>query len=273
MKAVFSLAPRISLIAFLLTAICLGQDPPAATSTPKPANREQAEAVINKAIQNLGGEKYLGVKTQVGRGKYSTIQDGGVISFQTFVDVIVFPNKERTDFKGGRSKSIQTNVGNTGWVFDGGQELVKAQAEEQVESWRRGMRTSLDYLLRGHWKSDAELSYVGKRQATLGKRNDVVKLTYSDGLVVEFEFATEDALPQKSSYKRMNADNEEVKEEDRYAQFIEVGGIKTPFIVDRFTGGNQTSRINYETIEFNKSIPDAIFAKPSSPKEVKEIKL
>ena len=93
MKAVFSLAPRISLIAFLLTAVCLGQDPPAATSTPKPANREQAEAVINKAIQNLGGEKYLGVKTQVGRGKYSTIQDGGVISFQTFIDVIVFPSR------------------------------------------------------------------------------------------------------------------------------------------------------------------------------------
>src|SRR5688572_26944841 len=108
MKAVFSRTSSISLIVFLLAVACLAQDPPA--SAPKPGSREQAEAVIHKAIQNLGGEKYLGVKSQVGRGKYSIIQDGGVVSFQTFVDVIVFPNKERTDFKGGRSKSVQTNV-------------------------------------------------------------------------------------------------------------------------------------------------------------------
>ena len=62
------------------------------------------------------------------------------------------------------------------------------------------------------------------------------------------------------------------EEEDRYAPFIDVGGIKTPFIVDRFTNGNQTSRINYQTVEFNKTIPDAIFAKPSGPKEVTELK-
>ena len=275
MNAVHSHTSKIALIVFLLAGICVAQDPaptPAPTPVP-PANREQAEAVIKKAIQTLGGEKYLNVKSQIGRGKYSIIQDGGVASFQTFTDVIVWPNKERTDFKGSGSKTVQTNVGNTGWVFDGGQELVKAQGEDQIESWQRGMRTSLDYLLRGHWKGDAELSYVGKRPATIGRRNDVVKLTYSGGLVIEFEFAAEDGLPQKSVYKHLNAENEEVKEEDRYAQFIDVGGIMTPFIVDRFTNGNQTSRINYQTVEFNKTIPDAIFAKPSGPKDVKEIKL
>ena len=273
MKAVFSQTSKIALAFLFLAAVCLSQDSPAPASTPKPGNREQAEAVLEKAIQTLGGEKYLNVKSQIGRGKYSIIQSGAVASFQTFTDVIVWPNKERTDFKGSGSKTVQTNVGNTGWVFDGGQELVKAQGEDQIESWQRGMMTSLDYLLRGHWKGDAELSYVGKRPATLGKRNDVVRLTYSGGLVIEFEFAAEDGLPQKSVYKHVNAENEEVKEEDRYAQFIDVGGIKTPFIVDRFTNGNQTSRINYQTVEFNKTIPDSIFARPSSPKEVKELKL
>lgn len=273
MKSVFSHTSRLVLLAFLLAGVCLAQDTPTAAPTPKPGSREQAEGILKKAIQTLGGDKYLSVKTQIGRGKYSIIQDGGVVSFQTFIDVIVFPNKERTDFKGGTGKSIQANVGNTGWVFDGGQELVKVQGQDQVEGWQRGMRTSLDYLLRGHWKGDAELSYVGKRAATLGKRNDVVKLTYSDGLVIEFEFATEDALPQKSVYKHTNDANEEVKEEDRYAQFIDVAGIKTPFIVDRFTNGNQTSRINYQSVDFNKPIPDAVFAKPNGPKDVKEMKL
>ncbi|MEO7674941.1 MAG: hypothetical protein ABIU09_12795, partial [Pyrinomonadaceae bacterium] len=124
--------------------------------------------------------------------------------------------------------------------------------------------------LRGNWRNGATLSYVGKRAATLGKRNDVVKLTYKDGLVVEFEFASDDGVPQKAVYSRLNADNEEIKEEDRYAQFVEVNGVKSPFIIDRFTKGVQTSRINYETLEFNKMVPDSIFSKPVNAKELKK---
>ncbi len=233
----------------------------------------QAEAVIQKAIKNLGGEKYLNVKSQIGRGKFSILKEGVVVSFQTFVDVIVFPDKERTDFKASGVKSVQTNVGETGWVYDGDQGLIKIQDEKQIENFKRGIRTSLDYLLRGHWRGEGGLSYVGKRPATLGRRNEVIKVTYTDGLVVEYEFAANDGLPQKSSYKRLNADKEEVIEQDRYAQFVDVGGIRTPFIIDRFSGGVQVSRINYQTVEFNKSVPDSIFNKPANAKELKDLKL
>ena len=125
-------------------------------------------------------------------------------------------------------------------------------------------------MLRGHWKNEAELTYIGKRPATLGKRNEVVKLTYKDGFVVEFEFAAEDGLPQKAIFKRTDADGEEIKEEDRFAQFLEVCQIKTPFIVDRYTNGKHSSRINYESVDFNKTIPDSIFAKPVNPKDAKK---
>ncbi|MEO8574234.1 MAG: hypothetical protein ABI481_09720 [Pyrinomonadaceae bacterium] len=233
----------------------------------------KADAVLQRAVQSLGGEKYLNVKTQIGRGKYSLMRDGAVLSFQNFTDVIVYPDKERTDFKGVGSKTVQTNVGNTGWVFDGDQQLVKAQDEKQIENFKRGIRTSLDHLLRGHWRGEGELTYVGKRPATLGKRNEVIKLIYKDGIEVEFEFAADDGLPQKGSYKRLNADNEEIKEEDRYAQFVDVDGIKTPFIIDRFTGSTQTSRINYQTVEFNKPVPDSVFAKPANAKGLKDLKL
>ncbi len=96
-----------------------------------------------------------------------------------------------------------------------------------------------------------------------------MKLTFDDGFTVEFEFS-DDNLTIKAIYKRTNADNEEIKEEDRYAQFVDTQGIKTPYIVDHFANGQQTSRINYELIEFNKSVPDAIFNKPNSAKELKK---
>ena len=75
-------------------------------------------------------------------------------------------------------------------------------------------------------------------------------------------------------FATIDADGAEVTEEDRYAQFVDVQGVRTPFIIDRFTNKQHSSRINYESVEYNKAVPDAIFAKPASPKEAKkELKL
>jgi hypothetical protein len=253
-----------------------------ATSYAQPAGpleSTEAEAILSRTIAVLGGDKYLKVTSQIGRGKFSIVRDGAIVSFQSFTDIIVFPDKERTDFKGSGSKTVQTNVGDTGWIFDGDKEVVTEQTAEQVANFKRGMRASLDTLLRGHWRGNATLTYVGKRPGTLGKRNDVIKLTYTDGLVVEFEIGSDDSIPVKAIQRRKvpeagvteeGKEPAEIVEEDRYAQFVDIGGIKSPFIIDRFTGGIQTSRINVETVEYNKRIPDSIFAKPSSAKEAKK---
>jgi hypothetical protein len=190
------------------------------------------------------------------------------MSFQSFTDTIVFPEKERTEFKGNGSHTIQVNTGSTGWVYDGDQKLVKEQNEGQIANFKLGLQTSIDYLLRGAWRGNAELTYLGKRPATLGRRNDVVKLTYKDGFTVEFEFA-DDGLPQKAIYDITAVSGDTIKEEDRYAQFIDVNGIRAPFIIDRFRGGTQVSRINYESIEFDRSISQSLFAKPASAKKIK----
>lgn len=231
---------------------------------------EKAEAIIKKAVEKLGGEKYLNVNSQIGKGKYSAIRDGAVISFQSFIDVIVFPDKERTEFRGGGSRLVQTNFVNEGWIYDDDNEIIKIQTEEQVANFKRGMRSSLDNLLRGGWRKEgATIIFAGRRQAGVGRSNDAVKLSYKDGFEVEFEFS-DDGMPVKSVFKRKNADDEDVKEEDRYAQFIDVQGVKSPFIVDHFTNGVQTSRINYESIEYNKKIPDSIFEKPANTKSLKK---
>jgi hypothetical protein len=233
---------------------------------------EKAEAIIKRAVEKLGGQKYLQAKSIVSAGNFTQMIEGQMHQFSRFTDVMVFPDKERTEFKQNGVKNVQTNAGAGGWLYDGSARAIKEQSKKETEDFRRGMRTSLDYLLRGNWRTietNAVLSYAGKRQAGIGKRNDVVKLTYSDGFAVEFEFS-DDGFPAKSIYKRVSADGIELKEEDRYAQFVEVQGIFTPFVVDHFINDKHTSRINYVTIEFNKNIPDSVFAKPGSEKELKK---
>jgi hypothetical protein len=233
---------------------------------------EKAETILKRAVEKLGGQKYLQAKSIASTGNFTPLSGGQAQMPTSFVDVIVFPDRERTEFKQGGIKTVQTNAGSTGWIFDGAAEIIKTQTPSQIEDFRRGIRASLDNILRGYWRSpeeNAALTYVGRRQAGVGRRNDVVKLTYKDGFAVEFEF-TDEGLPAKSLYARQNDGGEDLKEEDRYAQFVESQGIYAPFIIDHYINGKHTSRINYTTVQFNRSFPDSIFAKPASLKDAKK---
>lgn len=235
------------------------------------ATDEKAEQVIQRAIEAMGGSAYLNVRSIVGRGQFTQFKDGVSDLPSAFVDYIVFPDRERTEFRASSGRIIQTNTGDTGWVYDGAAKSIKEMTKAQVEDFKLALRASVENLLRGSWrKENAKLSYAGRREAGIGQRNEVVRLTYPDGYMVEFEFAAKDSLPMKILYKRKIADGNEVAEEDRMAQHLKIQGVTTPFVVDHYSAGKQTSRINYQSIELNISVPDSLFARPASVKEIKK---
>lgn len=245
---------------------------PAVREEPKKAAErdERAEAVVKRAVEALGGAAYLGVKSVVSRGYYTPFAEGVGGLPVTFVDYLVFPDRERTEFKGRGVSSIQTYTGETGWLYEAKTRKLSDVTPTQAQNFRVVMRTSPDNLLRGWWRTEgASLAYVGRREAGLGTRNEVVRLSYPDGFAVEFEFGARDNLPAKVRYKKESAEGERVEEEDRFAQFQLIGGVRVPFIVDHYRAGMQSSRANYETVEFNRAVPDSLFAKPSDVKALK----
>ncbi|MEZ5346924.1 MAG: hypothetical protein R2681_15360 [Pyrinomonadaceae bacterium] len=233
----------------------------------------KANAVVGKSVNLLGGDRYLKVKTTIGEGRFSQLKDGIIVSFQSFIDVIVHPDKERTDFTEQGSKIVQVNTGETGWIYEEYLESFRDQTESGIESFKKSQRSGYDYLLRGHWKDEAELSYAGRRPASLGKRNDVLKLTFSDGFEVEYEFSDE-GLPMKTIYRRFDSEKNEITEENRYARFISYQGIMTPTVVDHYTDDVQVYRVNYESVKYDQRINEEIFKKPDDPKVLrKKLKL
>lgn len=235
----------------------------------------KAEAIVARGIEAVGGNAYLNVKSVVGRGFYTTFNQGMSQIPARFVDYIVFPNRERTEFMGGGIKTIQTNDGETGWLYDGGPKALVDMKAPQIESFKRAMRTSFENVMRGWWKKEgATLAYVGRREAGLARRNEVVRVTYPDGFWIEYEFAAKEGLPAKVIYKRTRTkedsdETEEITEEDRLAKPITVAGVTAPFVIDHFINGAQTSRINYESIEYNTDLPDSLFQKPANIKAIK----
>jgi len=261
----------VALLAILVAvSSCLAQSDAAATTSD-----DKAQQIVQKGIQAIGGDAYLNVKTVIGRGFYTDYHDGVSGVPLRFVDYIAYPDRERTEFTGGGNRIIQTNYQNEGWLFDAAAKSLKDQTAKQVEDFRTGMRASMENLLRGWWRKEgATLSYVGRREASLGRRNEAVKLTYPDGFWIEYEFAAVEGTPAKVIYKRKqkNPDTDEMfetNEEDRFFKPVAVSGVSAPFVIDHFRNGVQTSRINYESIEFNKPLADSLFAKPANIKAVK----
>ena len=272
----YSTIRQFAVTVFLLFMFCVGvraqQDPAAKTS---PEDTAKAEAILNRAIEVLGGSAYLNVKTVIGRGFYTSFHDGVSQNPARFVDYISYPDKERTEFIGDGIKVIQTNSGETGWLYDGATKSLSDMKAKQIEDFKRGMRTSVENLLRGWWKKEnATLSYVGRREAGVGRRNETVRLTYPNGFWIEYEFAAKEGLPAKVIYKttRKKEDTEEeelVTEEDRLAKPIAIGQITAPWVIDHFINGVQASRVGYESVEYNTVISDSLFDKPTNIKSLK----
>jgi hypothetical protein len=256
------------LIVCLATGLAFSQ-------TATPSVDEKSQQIIDRAVEVLGGQKYLNVQTVIGKGFYSSFKDGISQDPARFLDYIAYPDRERTEFSGGGIRTIQTNVGDTGWLFDGAVKKISDQTPAQVEEFKRGLHTSLEYLLRGWWKKEGgTITYVGRREAGLAKRNETIRLTYPNGSWIEYEFGAQDGLPSKIIYKRTRKDPDsgdevEVTEEDHFFKFITIEGVNAPWVIDHFMNGKQTSRINYESVQYNERFPENLFAKPDNIKSIK----
>lgn len=269
MKFAITIVSIALLIGITTSTIRAQADKTAAT---KPADEEKVAQILKSAVDALGGNAYLNVRTITARGLYTPFEGGQTAMPLKFVDYIVYPDKERTEFTGDGVKSIQTNTGDTGWIFDGMTRVIKAMKPKQIADFKFAMRTNVDNLLRGTWRNEgAKIAYAGRREAGVAKRNEAVRVTYPDGFVVEFEFGAQDHLPAKVLYAKKNPENEaeEIKEEDRMKKYLEFNGITAPFVIDHYRAGMQMSSINYDTIEYNAVIPDSLFVQPATVKEIK----
>ncbi len=266
---------RSQVVNLVVLLVCLAAGFSVANAQSAPAADEKSQEIMKRAIEVLGGANYLNVKTVIGKGFYTGIRDGEAQLPQRFLDYIVYPDRERTEFTSLGIRSIQTNNGESGWMFDGAVKKISDQTPAQVEEFKRVMRTSIENLLRGWWqKEGGKVVYVGRREAGLAKRNETIRLTYPNGFWVEYEFGARDGFPAKIIYKRVRKDPDsgdevETNEEDQLLRYTDIQGINAVWVIDHFINGKQVTRINYESVQYNQPVPDTLFNKPADVKSIK----
>lgn len=263
------------LIAFLSGAVFLSQPATAQEVTPQTdADAAKAEALIRAAVRARGGDAYLQVRSVSSRGLYTAFEKGNSGIPTEFVDYLVYPDRERTEFGKGDSKFIQTNVSNSGWIYDASQKMIRDQTEEQVKTFQRGQLYDIDNILRTTWQAQGtRLVYIGRREIWRNTFSEAVRLDYADGFSVTAHFDPRSKLPLMVEYRaEYKNQDDEVKTGDnqiRYFRWIEYGGVQFPTVQDFFRDGRQTARVNFDTVAFNANVSDKLFAKPANIKELK----
>jgi hypothetical protein len=256
------------LLLALVFAIALMPGRNQAQEQPEP-HPEKAAALIHASIAARGGDKYLGVRTLVGRGEYTSFQKGKSTIPQSFVDTIVYPDRERTEFGSGDHKYVQTNVGTTGWVYEGDRRLIEDQKEDQIKLFEQSARYDLDIMLRKGWQErDAKLVYLGRREAWPQTFSEAIRIDFSDGGSETIYFDRQSKLPIMNEFKIITGDGTR-SDSVRYYDWLEYDGVKFAHIQDTYRDKLQTARTLYVSVKINVEVPDKIFAKPANIKEVK----
>lgn len=229
----------------------------------------KAAALVRDAVAARGGEPFLKISTLESHGQYTPFEKGVSGDPSPFVDYIVYPGRERTEFGKGDTKFIQSNSEVANWVYDANQRMIRDQKEEQIRQFQQSLRYDLDNLLRtASRQSDVKLFYLGRREAWRDTFSEAVRVDSSDGGSATLHFDQRSRLPMMVEYKGVGEEGT-VNNEVRYFRWVDFSGIKVATIQDSYRNGKQTARVSFDTVSFNLGVPDKLFAKPSNIKEVK----
>jgi hypothetical protein len=229
----------------------------------------RAAALVNAAVAARGGDAFLKIRTVVSRGQYTPFEKGVSGDPVPFVDYISYPGRERTEFDKGDNKFIQANSEIANWVYDAKQRMIRDQKEEQISQFRQNARYDLDALLRtAAGQAGVKLVYLGRREPWRNQFSEAVRVDFDGGGSATLHFDSRSKLPLMTEYKTVGEEGT-ANNEVRYYRWIDFGGINFPTFQDFYRNGNQTARVSFDTVSFNESIPDKLWEKPLSIKEVK----
>ena len=271
----------------LLLATALAQTAPS-SPTAKSSEDEsttKARALVNKAIEALGGPTYTGYSTRTEQGRSYTLyhgrpHDGGVLyrrffrygdkdrveipleSYGSWINIVGTQNPFPIDLPDPKSNK-KTDVaiihnGEKGYeiTFKG----TELEEPKLTADYVRRRQRSLDKVLR-EWirEPGTALFYEGQALAD-NKLTDQITVTNSKNESITLFLDATTHLPIKKSYSwRDVSDKYRNVEEEVYDNYKPVQGILTPYSLTRFYNGDMAYQRFLSKITYNDNLADSLF--------------
>lgn len=228
---------------------------------------EMARKTIDEAIQAMGGDAYLNMKTLHNHGNWFAFdrhgRRSGLVRFWEYIHYD--PLKWYFQLgKGGRQRVTVYNLElNQGWKKEG-KKYVEDIPQEEIDEFRKSAKHDLDVLLR-HRANDPDnnkLFYYGPDAISGG--GDYVAVEFldeaNDSAVLYFDRDTK--LPAHIEYHRTDDMGNRLRTREEFYNWHEHNGVMIPMRRDILVEGNLVEQRHCTTVEVNPQIPPSQFLEP-----------
>ena len=247
--------------------LAFGQSSPLATPSSTQASQEapvaqensaKAKALLDQAIQALGGDAYLHIQDMTQQGRTYSFHRGEATSTGVlFWRFVKYPDKERIEL------TKQRDVAD---VFNGvkGYEITfkgTAQLDSKIlADYLRRRDHSLDLVLR-KWINEpgVALFYEGSAIAADKPAEQVsIMNAKNDSVTLYIDSTTH--LPLKKMFTwRDPTDNLRNTEEEIYDAYRPTQGVMTPYSVTRFYNGEMSNQRFLNNVTYNDALNESMF--------------
>jgi len=221
-------------------------------------NQRKAKALLDQAIQALGGQAYLTIRNKELQGRGFSFHHGRPSgSGAVFWSFFEFPDKERVELTKERDIA-QIFTGDKGFevTYKGAHPIE----EKDLTPYLRRRRFSLDTLLRT-WVNDPKVALFYEGYAVAAEK-PAVQVTLINGTdeAVTLYFDADTHLPLKKSFRwRDPVDKQPNLEEEIYDNYRPVQGIMTPYSLTRYFNGDMANQRFINSVNYNQNLDQAMF--------------
>ncbi len=221
-------------------------------------NAHRARALLEEAIQNLGGQAYLGVRDMQQSGRtYSFFHGRPTSNGVLFWRFTQFPDKERIEIT--KERDI-AQIYNGDKAYEVTYKGARPMEQKDVGDYLRRRKFSLDMILRT-WVNDPAVALIYEGNANAAERQALqVTLINSKNESVTVYLDADSHLPIKKTFSwRDPVDKQRNLEEEIYDNYRLVQGVMTPYGFTRYFNGDMAGQRFVNTVSFNQRLDPAMF--------------
>jgi hypothetical protein len=226
-------------------------------------NAAKAKALLDQALQALGGQAYLNIQDVSQQGRSYSFHRGETsnagVQFWRFVKL---PNQERIELTKQRDIAYVYN-GDKGYeiTFKG----TAALDAKLLSEYLRRRDHSLEQVFRT-WIHEPGVAFFYEGSAVAAdKPADQVTILNSKNDSVTLYLDSTTHLPLKKSFTwRDPSDNLRNTEEEIFDAYRPTQGIMTPYSITRFYNGEMATQRFLNTVTYNNGLNESMFAAKTS---------
>jgi hypothetical protein len=248
----------IACLLLLLASVAAQTGVPAAAANPQEANAKRARALLEQAVQALGGPAYLSVVDMRTEGRnYGFYHGQGRGVGTLFWRFWKWPDKDRIELTKQRDV-IYIHNGDKGFetTFRG----TRPEAAKDLEEFLRRRDYSLERALRVLLNQPGTALFYDGVAVAENKPTEQVTLSTANGQVLIIYLDKFNSLPIAKSFTLRDPETRERNEElESYDNYHMVQGVNTPLTITRKRNGEMINQRFLTRVVYNSGLADSLF--------------